>query len=123
MATAAPTRYNSLVKTGDLDPQDVRSAVAARHELGAEYESQVIEGFLDRIGTAIDERVEARLAARGPVQPPRRQGDHPQFVVVLASLVLGIPLTAIASSNSGLIGVIVVWFGIVAINFAYALRP
>lgn len=40
--------------------------------------------------------------------------------VALGSLGLGIPLTAIASSNAGLVGLLLTWAAIVAINVAAA---
>jgi len=46
--------------------------------------------------------------------------DRTVFVLALVSMVLGIPLTAIASSTSGLPGLLIVWTGIVLVNFFYA---
>jgi hypothetical protein len=40
------------------------AAVDARRELGADSEREVVEAFLDLIGTAIDARVDQRLAER-----------------------------------------------------------
>lgn len=53
---------------------EIRSAVAARGELGAAYDDVVAEGLVERIGEEIDRRIDARLgvssASRGPYTAP-----------------------------------------------------
>jgi hypothetical protein len=95
--------------------EEVSVAIETRRELGEELEPQVIDGFLERVGQAIDERVDQRLEKRG---------SRGQATVGLAtmSLLFGIPLSGIGAGTSGLAGLLVVWAGIVAVNFAYALR-
>jgi hypothetical protein len=41
--------------------QDIAAAVAAHRELGPDYDAAVAEGLIERIGSEIDKRVEARL--------------------------------------------------------------
>lgn len=53
-----------------------------------------------------------------PQAPPVQ--DRTVFVLAIVSFALGIPLTAIASATSGLPGLLVVWTGIVLVNFFYA---
>jgi hypothetical protein len=56
-----------------------------------------------------------------PVAPPLHPAqDRTVFVLALVSVALGIPLTAISSSTAGLPGLLVVWTGIVLVNFFYA---
>ncbi|HEY3337586.1 MAG TPA: hypothetical protein VGK18_03710 [Propionicimonas sp.] len=56
-----------------------------------------------------------------PIAPPSHPvQDRTVFVLAIVSFALGIPLTAISSSNSGIIGLLVVWTGIVLVNFFYA---
>ena len=43
---------------------DIAAAAAAHHELGRDYDDAVAESLIDRIGTEIDKRVEARLGGR-----------------------------------------------------------
>lgn len=45
--------------------------------------------------------------------------DRTPFVLAIVSMALGIPLTAISSSTGGLLGLLIVWIGIVAVNVAY----
>ena len=85
--------------------EEAHAALEARRELGVEYEDHVID--------ALVEKIEARLAERRPA------GFDPRMLpVALGSIGMGIPLTAIAASNSGLAAVIVVWIGIVLVNLA-----
>jgi len=71
------------------------------------------------------------LAPVQPVQPPvvvqpsaqprPHSTDRSAFILAIVSLVLAIPLTAIASSR-GVLEMILVWLGIVAVNFVYGFR-
>lgn len=99
-----------------LPRDELSAAVEARRELGQELEPQVIEGFLERVGKAIDERVDERLA-RLP-----GDGGRGQFGLAVVSLLFGIPLTGIGAGTTGLAGLVVVWLGIVLVNLAYALK-
>lgn len=45
--------------------------------------------------------------------------DRSRFALAIVSLALGIPLTAIATRTSGVIGLILTWVGIVAVNAVY----
>jgi len=100
--------------------EDVDSMVEARRELGDEMEPAVIDAFLDR--------VEAAAAARGTEkqrpEPQPRQGDGrgEQFALSIISLGTGIPITAIAAEQGGVVGMLVVWAGIVGVNFSFARR-
>jgi hypothetical protein len=100
--------------------------LAARQELGPDYEQALIDGFVTRISHAIDERVEARLAEVRPsqisAQPALKSGrrDNSQLVVALGSLVFAVPLTGIAAGVEHLPGLIVCWVGIAIVNIAHA---
>lgn len=53
-----------------LDPDDIRAAAAAHHELGPEYSDAVVEAFLDKA----DKQLAARIEARRSVAPSRNRG-------------------------------------------------
>lgn len=124
--------YLKRVSSSSLTPDEVRAAAETHHELGHDYSSAVIESFLEKVGSEIDARVDARLNTSrypGPAQAPappvkgRRQSGSATALGVV-SIVLGIPLTAIvAYSPAHLIGLIVIWVAIAAINVAHAVRP
>ena len=114
--TTGDTRETREIRT------DLRAAVAARHDLGADYEPEVIDGFLERLDARIAGRVDQELAARSaPPRPMPVKGDSAATWVALASLVFGIPITAIATENAGIIGAMVAWAGIATINVAHAI--
>ncbi|MEU8517472.1 hypothetical protein AB0C76_38750 [Kitasatospora sp. NPDC048722] len=111
--------------------RDLDATLQARKELGKEYESELVDSFLKRL----DARMDARADRPAPQQfegyepgyrhRPRRSGwsaGRPGSRLAVLSLVLGIPLTAIASDaqNGGLLGLITCWAGIVGVNFAAA---
>ena len=103
--------------------RDLDAAVQTRKELGAEYESEIIDSFLARIDSRLDTRADRR-AAELPVRPDgdreRRRGRGTRFTLSVASLVMGIPLTAIASESAGITGLVVSWAGIVGVNVSAA---
>jgi hypothetical protein len=100
----------------ELPRDELSAAIEARRELGQDLEPAVIEGFLERIEKAIDERVDQRLQRRGPV------GGQGQIGLAVLSMVFAVPLTGIGAGTTGLAGLVVVWLGIVLVNLAYALR-
>lgn len=109
-----------------MTPEEIRAAAAAYQELGPGYHDVVIESFLDNVGREIDARVTARLAQQQPAPAPRRQRhEGSTMVLAIISLVLGIPISAIAvaagSHPAGALGLIVVWAAIAVINVAYAM--
>jgi hypothetical protein len=92
---------------------DLRVALEARRELGSEYEDLLVDSFV--------ERIERRLEERHPSKPA-----HADPRIVLGSIALGIPVTAVALSNSpgagGIVVSIVAWIAIALVNLAYAQR-
>src|ERR1700679_21487 len=112
-----------------MSSEEIRAAAENYSELGPGYRDAVIESFLDRVGGEIDARVAARLAAQQPVPTRPRRPSRSGFALALAviSMVLGIPISAIAvaagSHPAGALGLIVVWLAIAAINLGYAMSP
>jgi hypothetical protein len=101
--------YRPLV----VERKDVEAALAARHELGPEYDDQIVD--------ALVEKIERRLDERRPAPRPALDLRLP-----LASFALGIPVTAVALSNApgagGVAVAIVAWIAIAVANLGYALR-
>jgi hypothetical protein len=101
----------------ELPREELAAAVEARREVGQELEPHVIEGFLERVGKAIDERVDERLAKTAP-----GEGGRGQIGLAVVSLLFAIPLTGIGAGTTGLAGLLVVWVGIVLVNLAYTFK-
>ncbi|MET9294909.1 hypothetical protein [Streptomyces sp. NPDC003077] len=115
------------------DPElkkELDATLQTRKELGEEYESELVESFLDKLDTAVDQRVRRQLAerqmqvARGTYRPPKTsaggRGFGERFGFAGLSLVLAIPLSAIAAGNEGLVGLLVTWAGILGVNVVQA---
>ncbi|MFB7375103.1 hypothetical protein ACFC0D_35315 [Streptomyces sp. NPDC056222] len=126
MDTRDPDRTTEL--KSELD-----ATLHARRELGTEYEAALIESFLGKVeqslDATVDRQVRRRLAEqqvatiRG-VRPPGSgaEGFGERYGFGIISLVLAIPLSAIAVSQANLEGLIVAWLGIVGVNFVHAFR-
>ncbi|WP_405881973.1 hypothetical protein OG762_27090 [Streptomyces sp. NBC_01136] len=119
---------------GDAElKKELDATLHARRELGEDYESALVESFLEkveqRLDGAVDRRVRRQLAeqqmvvARG-ARSPRGTSDSwgERFGFGIVSLVLAIPLSAIGGAFASLTGVLVAWAGIVGINVVQAAR-
>jgi uncharacterized membrane protein YdbT with pleckstrin-like domain len=92
---------------------EVRSAIEARKELGAEMEPAVIEAFVERMEQRLAERADDRERAL------TRRRDH-QKEMVLGAMSISVPLFAIAAIFTGLSGVIAVCVALAVIAVATA---
>lgn len=104
--------------------EDITAAVAARRELGEDYDAAFVETIVERVNQTID----ARLGAEPDAERTRREAAEAKaertvtIAVAAASLFVAIPLTAIAGNTAGFPAILVVWLGIVTVNLAVALR-
>lgn len=117
--------------------EEVAATVAAHGLLGGEYDAELAEDLVRRIGAEIDSRVDARLS-----QPDRRTVAQrpvwPSLVMGLGSMGLGVGATGAVLSagtsitNTGIIAHAastgqlgldaLIWVVIGAVNVAYARR-
>jgi hypothetical protein len=98
-----------------VERKDVEAALQARRELGPAYEPEIVDAMVEKIEKRLDERQgERRLPARG---------GHASPSVLLGSIALGIPVTAVALSNAqgagGVIVAIIAWLAIAVANITY----
>jgi hypothetical protein len=110
--------------------RDVEAAMAARVELGPEYEEHIAASLADRIEELTAYRsAELRHADRDRELElqAEKSARTQRFVLGMVSLVAGIPITGIAATTvePSLLGVMMSWAGIVGINAVHALasRP
>lgn len=93
--------------------EEARATLAARQELGSEFDEQLVDQFIARIEKRLDER------QRKPARHERGKGT---FELAVVSMIFGIPLSGIGAGTSGLAGLFVVWAGLVLVNLVFALR-
>ena len=107
--------------------RDIEAALAARRDLGPDYDDQIAAGLAERI----DELVAIRLAdSRAEVserqldREDERSSRTQRFVLGIISLGAGIPITGIAAVqiDHSITGVAVAWAGIVGVNIAAGWR-
>jgi hypothetical protein len=104
------------MSTSGLPREDLAASLAARRELGPDYDA----AFVD----AVAERIQQASAVRRPVTAEIEKGERAMaLTVACVSLGVSIPVSAIAAIQTGLAGLTVVWLALVAINVAFALRP
>lgn len=105
--------------------REAEAALAARRELGLEYEEQIAAGLAERVEQTIAYR-QAELGQRDRLERELIKDDRKargqRFALSIVSLGTGIPITAIAADGGGVQGIIVAWLGIVGVNFAFSRR-
>ncbi len=105
----------------DAVPKDeLEATLAVRQEKGAEIEPALVDSLAAKIEAEVRRRYQAELERH---RPPTSSNVAPgaRVAVCIVSIVMAIPLTAIAGSMLGFYGVGAVWVGLVLLNFA--LRP
>ena len=110
--------------------KELSATIQARKDLGPEYESALVDSFIEKLGARVDAQVEQRVrrelaeqrpdayrpaGGKGEGKPGRSFNSLPYV-----SLVFAIPLSAIGAANAELPGLIVAWLGIVGVNVAHA---
>ncbi|MFZ3470781.1 hypothetical protein ACODT3_22740 [Streptomyces sp. 4.24] len=116
-----------------MESQELKKELAAtldaRRELGPEYEAALVDSFVEKVDTQVRRRLaEERLAAargeyRGGGAAARSSADGTfgeRFGFAIITLVLAIPLSAIGAAQARLSGLVVVWLGILGVNFVHA---
>ncbi|MET7478525.1 hypothetical protein ABZT17_29750 [Streptomyces sp. NPDC005648] len=112
--------------------KELNATLQARRELGEEYESALVDSFLEKVDQRIDGTVERRVrrqmaeqqmvVARGSRAPKATDSWGERFGFGVVSLVLAIPLSAIGGGIAHFPGLLAAWAGIVGVNFAQAAR-
>ncbi|MDV9177431.1 hypothetical protein R6V09_45795 [Streptomyces sp. W16] len=112
--------------------KELNATLQARRELGDEYESALVDSFLEKVDQRIDGAVERRVrrqmaeqqmvVARGSRGPKPTDSWGERFGFGIVSMVLAIPLSAIGGGIAHLPGLLVAWIGIVGVNTVQAAR-
>lgn len=105
-----------------IDRDEVESLLAARQELGPAMEPALVDSMAQKIMAEVQRQTHMNVSAQDQqrVQQARdeRLGSGGRLTLGIVSLVMAIPLTAIALEAGSWMAV-VVWIGIVLVNFAY----
>lgn len=109
----------------EIPREELSATLAARHELGPEYDTALVESLAERVEQVVKARVAAQqMTAAPPAQVPSSTLSAGQRLAVAAiSLGVAIPCLAIAGDMAGVAGVVVTWAGIAAVNVAAAINP
>jgi hypothetical protein len=99
--------------------QELHAAVAARRELGADFEDPLVESFLNRVDQHIDTRVKAEVAAAEKKTVRGSAHEKVDVGVIGATFALGIPIMAIAGGIGHVVGILAAAAAILGVNFLY----
>jgi hypothetical protein len=121
----APRQAYSVHQPSEETTRDAQAALAARMELGPEYSEHIAAGLAERVEQLAALRAGELRHEAEVVNSANRMdqyGRTRQFVLGIVSLAVGVPITAIAATNTdpGLIGVAISWLGIVGVNAVHA---
>jgi hypothetical protein len=96
---------------GSLPPAEQPAISGSSQELA----QHILMGMQHDIEAQIDWRLQQR-------QGKSRSIDQNEIGVILGSMGIGVPLTAIAGASAGFPGMLVIWVSLVLINVAWARR-
>jgi protein-S-isoprenylcysteine O-methyltransferase Ste14 len=105
----------------DLDRSEIEAVIETRRELGSAYEPALVDSFVEKVESAIEARVDARLAERQRSEAMERRHSGQQLALGIVSLVAAIAITIPLAVTDHLPAVIVSWIGIAVVNMAYAM--
>jgi len=100
----------SQVPSNDVR-RDLEASLAARRELGPEYDDHFIDTLTERLVQR------ARREMRNTPAPQEKLTPEMRVAVAICSLIFGIPLVAIAA-GAGFAALVLVCLMILGINFA-----
>ena len=104
----------SLQPSNDQDLQrELQSTLAARHELGPEYDEHFINQLTERLTQQVREEMARAPKPRSPALSPEQR-----LPIAVCSLIFGIPLVAIAAGTAGTAGLVVAFLALILINIA-----
>ncbi len=108
-----------------LDREEMESLLAARQELGPAMEPALVDSFAQKILAEVQRQTYLNNQSLQQHQQMERarEGERPgsggRLALAIVSLAMAIPLTAIALGLSSTWMAVIIWIGIVMVNFAY----
>ena len=112
MSSTSAEQDKDRQREADRNRDELQAILSARQELGAEYNDELADMLMERLDAVIDRRVEARLqnVSKSSLSP----------AVPICAFIFAIPLTAIAASLVGPVGVAIVWVALIMVNILYS---
>lgn len=118
--------------TDEIPRDEAEAALETRRELGRDYEPAIVDSFVDRLDKVIQQRVDEAVAKQGSAQDAtaaaikartslEKTHANNRLALIIVSMGMGIPLTAIAGSFMGPAGIVLVWTSIVLLNIVFSL--
>jgi hypothetical protein len=105
---------SSMQPSNDQDLQrEIQATLAARHELGPEYDEHFINQLTERLTQQVREEM-----AKAPKPRSSALGPEQRIPIAVCSLIFGIPLVAIAAATAGTPGLVIAFLALVLINIA-----
>lgn len=104
-----------------IDRDEMEALLAARQELGPSMEPALVDSFAQKIMVEIQRQSQMQQQVQPQAATSQQAGSGGRLTLAIVSLVMAIPLTAIALEAGSWMAV-VCWIGIVLVNFAYAAR-
>ncbi|MFC4586426.1 hypothetical protein [Sphaerisporangium corydalis] len=103
-----------------IQRDDIAAMLAARQELGREYEDALADALVDRIGDSIDERIDKKLAVHKTTTP----GFHvsPAAAAVVSGLGMGGLFALIGSADIEFAAILWLIIAVAAIAFLVGKR-
>lgn len=105
----------------EIGHDDIEAALEVRRERGAEIEPALVDAMAHKIEATVRRRFEAEVAERRRSEMAEQSGKVGRIAVAVVSLIMALPLTAMAL-DAGLLALTVVWTGIALVNMAMAMR-
>ncbi|WP_210440948.1 hypothetical protein [Nocardioides xinjiangensis] len=109
-----------MTRDDDLGHGDIEAALAARRELGARYDAELVDGFAERIERAVERRVAERAALEQRRTSAVAGAGGRQLALGIVSLVAFIPISIALGVNGEFLALLVTLAGIVGVNLAHA---
>lgn len=106
-----------------IGKNDLEAALELRREQGRQIEPALVDALAHRIEGTVRQRFEAEVVERRRSDVAHKSSQNARIAVGILSLIISIPLTGIAGEVGGILGMAIVWTGLVLINIALAMRP
>lgn len=113
---------NDLYSTRSNPPiapsrQDIEASLSAYNELGPQWQGAVVDSFVTKMNSAMAQQWQQEEYYRQQNLVRERAERRARTQNLIITLLIAIPLTGIAATEAGWIGLVIAWVGIAAVSF------